>query len=40
MLAFHTRSAFIAALMAVIGRNLKSSHKDAAKRDIARLRGE
>lgn len=39
-LGYTDDAAVFAALMAVIGRNLKARHKDAARRDIERLRGE
>ncbi|MBX3486183.1 YkvA family protein [Phenylobacterium sp.] len=38
-LGYTDDAAVFAALMAVVGRNLKPRHKDAAQRDIARLRG-
>lgn len=39
-LGYTDDAAVFTALMAVIGRNLKPSHKLAAQRDIERLRGE
>lgn len=39
-LGYTDDAAVFTALMAVIGKNLKPRHKQAAKRDIERLRGE
>jgi uncharacterized membrane protein YkvA (DUF1232 family) len=39
-LGFTDDAAVFAALMAVVGKNLKPRHKAAAKQDIERLRGE
>jgi len=39
-LGYTDDAAVFAALLAVLGRNLKPKHKEAARRDIARLRGD
>ena len=39
-LGYTDDAAVFAALLAVLGRNLKPKHKAAARRDIERLRGE
>ena len=39
-LGFTDDAAVFAALLALVGRNLKPRHREAAKRDIAGLRGE
>ena len=39
-LGYTDDAAVFAALMSVIGRNLKPRHKEAAQRDIERLRGD
>ena len=39
-LGYTDDAAVFAALLAVLGRNLKPKHKEAAQRDIERLRGE
>ena len=39
-LGYTDDAAVFAALLAVLGRNLKPKHKEAARRDIERLRGE
>jgi uncharacterized membrane protein YkvA (DUF1232 family) len=38
-LGYTDDAAVFAALLAVLGRNLKPKHKEAARRDIERLRG-
>jgi uncharacterized membrane protein YkvA (DUF1232 family) len=39
-LGYTDDAAVFAALLAVLGRNLKPKHKEAARRDIERLRGD
>ena len=39
-LGFTDDAAVFAALMAILGRNLKPKHRAAAKRDLERLRGD
>ena len=39
-LGYTDDAAVFAALLAVLGKNLKAKHKAAARRDIARLRGD